>query len=57
MIGQITEGTKECFNVQKPEVEEFKTLEGITEAAKGGKVISILNLFDLVQADQRKAIN
>jgi len=57
MIGQITEGTKECFNIQKPEVEEFKTLEGITEAAKGGKVISILNLFDLVQADQRKAIN
>jgi hypothetical protein len=57
MIGQITEGTKECFNVQKPEVEEFKTLQGIEAAAKEGKVISILNLFDLVQAEQRKTIN
>lgn len=57
MTGRITGGTKQAFNVQKPEVEVFKTLEGITEAAKGGKVISILNLFDLVQADQRKSIN
>lgn len=57
IYGEVQEGTKQAFNVQKPEVEEFKTLEGITEAAKGGKVISILNLFDLVKADQRKAIN
>jgi len=57
MIGEITEGTKQAFNVQRPEVEDFKTLQGIEAAAKEGKVISILNLFDLVQADQRKAIN
>lgn len=57
IYGEVQDGTKECFNVQKPEVEEFKTLEGIETAAKEGKVISILNLFDLVKADQRKAIN
>jgi hypothetical protein len=57
MTGQITEGTKECFNVQQPEVEEFTTLQGIEQAAKEGKIISLCNLSKLINQEQRKAIN
>jgi hypothetical protein len=55
--GEISEGTKQAFNVQQPEVEEFTTLQGIEQAAKEGKIISLCNLFNLVNSEQRKAIN
>jgi len=40
---------------ETPEV--YTTLKDIDEAANSGKIISLCNLFDLVNQDQRKAIN
>jgi len=44
--GEVSESVKECARVQ--EVEIYTTLEDINEAAEGGKVISLCNLFELV---------
>jgi hypothetical protein len=44
--GQVSESVKECAKVQ--EVEIYSSLDDINEAAEGGKVISLCNLFELV---------
>lgn len=44
--GQVSESVKECARVQ--EVEIYSSLDDINEAAEGGKVISLCNLFELV---------
>lgn len=50
--GKISESTMQCFETQKPEI--FTDLKELEQAAKGGQVISLLNMYDLV--NQRKAI-
>lgn len=49
--GQISESVKECATVQKVNIDEpetYNNLQDIEEAAKGGKVISLFNLCELV---------
>lgn len=53
IYGEVTEGTKEAARVQdvqiqQPEHEIYSTMQDIDEAVKGGKVISLLNLCELV---------
>ncbi len=52
-----TEETKEPLNIQEDKPEIYTTLKDIDEAANSGKIISLCNLFDLVNQDQRKTIN
>lgn len=44
--GQVSQSVKECARVQ--EVEIYSSLDDINQAAEGGKVISLCNLFELV---------
>lgn len=53
IYGQITEKTEEIARIQnidilQTEVKEYDNLQDIEEAAKGGKVISLYNLSQLV---------
>lgn len=58
LYGEIMSGTKEAAKVQNitlfDAVPEFETLDEITAAAEGGKVISLLNLSNLVNSDRKK---
>ena len=47
--------TKEVILTNFKDVQTFTDLQELEEAAKGGQVISLLNMYDLV--NQRKAIN
>ena len=44
--GEVSQSVRECARVQ--EVEIHSSLDDINEAAEGGKVISLCNLFELV---------
>ena len=44
--GEVLQSVKECARVQ--EVEIYSSLDDINEAAESGKVISLCNLFELV---------
>jgi len=44
-------------NYKEDEPEVYTTLKDIDEAANSGKIISLCNLFDLVNSDQRKTVN
>lgn len=57
LLGEVTESTKKAFEIQRPEVEEFKSMEALTEAAKGGQVISLLNMHNLLNANKKQSIN
>jgi len=48
IYGELTESVKECARVQ--EVEIYNNLDDINQASESGKVISLCNLFDLVNA-------
>jgi hypothetical protein len=56
LYGEITEGTREAARVQRvelPEVKQYETIEAITEAAESGEVVSLLNLYELVNPKTR----
>lgn len=57
ILGEVTESTKKAFETQRPEVEEFQSIEALTEAAKGGQVISLLNMHNLLNANKKQSIN
>ena len=58
MCGEVTESTKECARVQNVDLtglieetpQHYDNLQDMEEAAKGGKVISLLNMYELVNA-------
>ena len=57
IINYLIELQEEEIKPQVVDVQKYNDLNSISKAANSGKIISLCNLFDLVNQDQRKAIN
>lgn len=57
IYGEVQESTQKALIVQRPEVKEFNSLSEIQKAAKEGQIISLLNLSNLLNKNNQKAIN
>jgi hypothetical protein len=55
IYGSVQESTKEAARVQNVEVKKFDNLADLERAAKGGKMVSLLNMFELINKPKAQA--
>ena len=54
---KLLQAAPQAARPQQVEVKTYNSMEEINQAAESGEIISLMNLFDLVQAKERRSIN